>query len=185
MEDIEDMKAIWTELNNRVTLLEENNRRLARQICDSNRKTAKERLERKYLIFMSVEGAAMILMTFFIIFNPMLVEKYRIATAIYWGLFFLGEFSIDFYLYLRLREINIYEDSVSEISRQAARNWKIHKLAIIVGLPIAIGAIILFALAIDADKFAIYGMIVGGMIGLFIGITQLIRFMKYYRKLQN
>ena len=185
MEDLQDMKAMWQELNERVSQLEAENRRLAKKVVDKGFKSARERLMRKYKMFICVECIFMFWMSLFLLFNPLIVEKYRIITMIYWTIFFLGEAAVDFYLLCRVKKIDVFHSTVNKISREAAQAWKIHKIAVFIGLPLAIGAIILYAFALDANKFTIYGMIVGGMVGLIIGGNQLLKFMKYYRQLQS
>lgn len=185
MDELDNMKAIWLELNERITALEAENRRLARKVVNEKYKSAREKLIRKYNGFIIVEIIMIFYMFAFIWFNPMVVEKYRIITAVYWSVFFLFEVAIDSYLKQGVKNIDIYTSSVSEISAMAAKNWKIHKLAIIIGLPIALGACVLFALALDANEFVIYGMILGGLVGLAIGLFQLKKFMQYYHLLQN
>ena len=179
------MKAMWTEMNSRLEALEEENRQMARRIINSNHKTAKDRLEKKYVTFIIIEFLMLAYIFFFIFQNPFVVEKYRLITVIYWTLFFLLEIGIDSFLYFQLKNLDIYGSSVTEISKVARRNWKIHKIAIAIGIPIAIGAVILFALALDANEYTIFGMIFGAIIGLIIGLRQLFRFMKYYRNLQS
>lgn len=185
MENLDDMKTMWLELNSKISALEEENRKLARKVVSLNYKTAREKLIRKYTAFIFVASLMILYTLAFITFNPMIVEKYKIATTIYWIIFFTFEAGIDLYLRQRVKNIDIYNSSISEIAHQAATNWKIHKLAIIIGLPLAIGAVILFALSLNADLFMIYGMIVGGLVGLIIGIFQLIKFYEYYRLLQS
>ncbi|MCH5229210.1 MAG: hypothetical protein J1F12_04350 [Muribaculaceae bacterium] len=183
--EIDDIKIMWQEINLRLGHLEEENKRLARKVLNSDYKSARERLINKYAIFVGVEIFMLFVMSAFFYFNPEIVEKYRWPVLIYWALFFLGEVMIDFYLMHNVKNIDIYNSSVTQISKIAATNWKIHKLAVIIGLPIAIGAVILFALAMDSDEVVIFGMITGGIIGLIIGTTQLLKFSKYYRLLQN
>ena len=185
MENFEEMKAMWIELNNRVSSLEEENRRLARSIINNNYKTARDKLISKYSLFIIIEIVMIFYMLIFVIFNPLLVEKYKVATIIYWALFFAFEASIDIYLRTRLRKIDIYNSSVSAIAAIASKNWKIHKIAIIIGLPLAFGAIILFGLLLNANEFTIYAMIIGGMVGLLIGVRQLRKFYLYYKLLQS
>lgn len=183
--DIEEMKTIWQEINMRLGNLEEENRRLARKVMTSDFKSARSKLISKYSAFIFLEAVMIFFMSSFIYFNPEVSETYRWPAIIYWSLFFLGELAVDFYLLQKVREIDIYESTINEISQIAASNWKIHKFAIIIGLPMAIGAVIIFALAMNADRFVIMGMIVGGFIGLLIGGFQLMKFMKYYRLLQK
>lgn len=185
MENLEDMKTMWLELNNRLSFLEEENRKMARQVMNEKYKTARDRLINKYRGFIIIEFILMIYISWFFYFNPLVVEKYRLLAIIYWGVFFLGEVAIDFYLMVKIKGIDIYNSSVSTIAKTAAKNWKIHKIAMCIGLPLAIGAIIIFGLALDANEFTIFGMIVGGLVGLIIGIRQLIKFLNYYKLLQS
>lgn len=185
MTDLEEMKELWVDLNNRMSILEEDNRKLAREVKNNKFKTAKERLIKKYNAFIIVEIIMIFYVFLFVGFNPMIADKYRTVTLIYWTLFFLIEASFDIYLRERVRNLDIYYSNISEISAQAARNWKIHKIGVLIGLPLAIGAVILFGLAMEANKFVIYGMILGGVIGLLIGLRQLLKFSNYYRLLQS
>lgn len=185
MDQIEDMKAMWTELNNRVASLEETNRRMAREITAGKFKSAQEKLVTKYRMFIIVACVMIIYIGLLVINMPNGVDKYRLPLLIVWSAFFLFEASIDTYLMIKVKEIDVHESSVAEIARRAARNWKIHKIAIAIGLPLAFAAIIMFGLFMDADIYLIYGMIVGGMVGLVIGIRQLLSFLKYYRLLQS
>ena len=124
-------------------------------------------------------------MSLFFLFNPEVNERFRIPALIYWDVLFVIEVWFDLYLMLKIKTINIYESSISEVARIAAKNWKIHKIGIIVLLPLAFGAIFLFALALDANEYVILGMIFGGVIGMIIGIGQLMKFRNYYKLLQS
>lgn len=185
MDELENMKSMWIELNQRISTLEEENRRLARKVMNDSMKSSQEKLIKKYNTFIIIELVVLLIMPLYLLKSPLLVDKYRILTAIYWAFFFLLEVGVDLYLRERVRTIDLYTSTVSVISRQAAQNWKFHKIAVIVGLPIAIGACVLFGLTIGANELAIYGMIVGGLVGLVIGINQLIKFRQYYYKLQS
>lgn len=183
--ELNDIKAMWTEMNARIGHLEEENRRLAREVITNKYKSCQERLARKYFTFICVALIMIIYVVFIVLYNPMVDDAFRWATFIYWTAFFLFEAGVDFYLMIKVRAIDVYNSSVSEISRQAQRNWKIHKIAVFIGLPLAIGACILFGFALQADKFVILGMIVGGVVGLLIGIRQLIKFMTFYKEMQS
>lgn len=184
MENIDDMKIMWQALNDRLDHLENENRMLMHRIMKSDHNTARERLQSKYFGFIVIECIMIIFITLFLIFNPLVNEKYRIATLIYWDVFFLLEIGFDTFLLVRLKRIDIYTASLKEVAKRAAENWKLHKLGIIIGLPLAFGAIILFALALNANEFTIYGMIVGGIIGAAIGLNQLLKFKNNYKLLQ-
>lgn len=175
---------MWQDLNKRLSHLENENKKLMQNIKQSNYKTTQEKLVRKYSCFIGVESIMICFITLFFIFNPFVNEKYRIITLIYWDLFFVLEVFFDFYLLYQIKKINIYTATIKEVATKAAANWKLHKIGIAVGLPLAFGAILLFALSVNANEFTIFGMIVGGTIGFIIGIQQLIKFKNYYKLLQ-
>lgn len=180
MDNLENMKTMWLELNQKVKLLEEENQKLAREIKSNKYKTAKDKLLRKYSMFICIELIMLIYIYIMMLYNPLVVSQYKWPTLIYWTAFFLIEASIDFYLRNKISEIDIYNSPIKQITLQAAKNWKIHKLAIAIGIPFAIGAIILLALSLNADRFMIYGMFVGAIVGFFIGLRQLLQFKTYY-----
>ena len=184
MDNLEDMKLMWQELNNRVSHLEEENKVLMQRVMRSDYKTAQEKLVAKYWMFIIWATFMIILMTCFLLLNPFVNETYRIATVIYWDVFFMIEIILDGYLLARIKKLDIYNTPVKEVAKTAAHNWKMHKIGLVVGLPLAFGAIILYALALNANKFTIFGMCVGGCIGALIGTRQLIKFKNYYKFLQ-
>lgn len=183
MDQFENMKSLWADLNTRINALEAENRNLARKIMNDKYRSARDKLIKKYYGFISIELIMIIFMSNFFIFNPHINEKYRFASFVYWMIFFLIEVILDSILLYRIKKVNIYTSSIKDISKQAASNWKIHKLAIVVGLPLAFGAIVLFALALNANEFIVYGMIIGVFIGALIGIQQLVKFKGYYKQL--
>ena len=185
IEDIDDMKTMWVELNKRLTQLEDTNKKLCRDIKNSRYKSSIDNLISRYRKFIIIALVSAIIFPIFIYSNPLVVDKYRNITAIYWLVFFLMEMSFDVYLMQRLRSINIYESSINQIAQITCKTWRIHKYMIAIGLPIALGACCLFALALDANYFTILGMIVGGILGVCIGIGQLIKFKTEYKNLQN
>lgn len=184
MESIEDFKIMWQDLNQRLSHLENENQRLIQNIRETKYKTTQEKLVKKYRAFIIAEVITICYMTLFFIFNPMINENYRIISLIYWDIFFVLEVIFDFYLLYQVKKINVYDSTIKEVATRAAANWKLHKMVIAIGLPLAFGAVLLFALSLDANQFTIYGMILGGVIGIFIGINQLIKFKNYYKLLQ-
>lgn len=184
MEDLNDMKIMWQNLNDRLVNLENENKMLMRRIMMSDYHTAQEKLEYKYIGFIVVECIMILFTSLFLILNPHVNETYRIPTLIYWDVFFLGEVIFDSFLLFKLKNIDVYTSSLKEVARKAAANWRLHKLGILFGLPVAIGAIIMFALAMNANEFTILGMLFGGIIGVVIGLSQLMKFKNYYHLLQ-
>lgn len=180
----DDMKEMWLELNHRIAHLEEENRRLSREAITSKYKSTGQRLVRRYKSFIILEGLTLLLVVVFLLTCPILVEKYKIACILYWIIFFAGEMAFDIFLLWRVENMDL-NGPVSEIAKMAASNWKYQKLGIVLGLPAAIGAAVLYALTLGANFEIIIGMIIGGLIGAFIGVFQLMKFKKDYRYLQT
>ena len=184
MENLDDIKEMWLNMNERIRNLEDENKKLAERIMRVDYHSVQEKLIRKYIAFIIVEAVMIVFTTLFFIYNPYINEQYRMITLVYWNLFFLMEVMFDGYLMLQIRKIDVCSATLREVAARAASNWRLHKIGIIIGLPFAFGAILLLALAINADEFVIYGMITGGIIGSIIGIVQLLKFRNYYKMMQ-
>ena len=185
MNDLEDMMVIWKEMDGKLKSLVEENRRLADEIKKNRLLSSHEKLIRKYRAFIIMEAICIPLIFLVLGANPLVVEKYRWAALIYFECFFLMEIFIDGYLLYKLNSIDIYNDSNVEISRRARANWKTHKIAILIGIPIAIGAVALFCLALGTNTSMLWGVLVGGIIGLAIGLNEFFKFMKNYKVLSE
>lgn len=183
MNNIDDMMTMWKEMDSKLTSLVEDNRRLANEIKKNKVKGNQEKLIRKYRAFIIMEALCIPMMFLVLGINPEVVEKYRWPALIYFVCFFLMEICIDGYLLYKLYSIDIYNDSIIEISRQARANWKTHKIAVLIGIPVAIGAVILFCMAIGGNSAMLWGVFVGGAIGLGIGLNEFFKFMKNYREM--
>lgn len=185
MNNIDDMMAMWKEMDSKLNSIVEENQRLADEIKKNNLRSSQEKLMRKYRAFIIMEAVCIPLMYFLLAVNPFVINQYRWPTLIYFICFFILEICIDGYLLYKLNNIDIYNDSIVEISRQARANWKIHKIAILVGIPIAIGAVIMFCLAMGGNMSMLWGVFVGAAIGLGIGLNEFFKFMKNYRAMSR
>ena len=183
MNNIEDMMLMWKEMDSKLNSLVEENRRLAGEIKKNKLRSSQERLIRKYRGFIIMEAVCIPLMFFVLGVNPLVIDKYRWPALIYFVCFFLLEICIDGYLLYKLSSLDIYNDSIREISHQARTNWRIHKIAVLIGIPIAIGAVVLFCLALGGDVAMLWGVFVGGAIGLGIGLNEFFKFMKNYKSM--
>ena len=184
MDNIEEMKQMWIELNERLTCLEKENKKMAQTVKMNSYKSNREKLVAKYKKFIFLESLFMIFIISLLLRNPMANEKILLPAIIYVVCFALFEIFVDFYLMIRLKRMDIYTSTVKEISNYSTRCWKIHKIAIFIGLPIALGGVILIGIALNANSFMIAGMICGGIVGLLIGLKQLREFISCYRELR-
>ena len=185
MNNIDDMMVMWKQMDSKLSSLVEENRRLADEIQKNKLRSSQEKLTRKYRAFIIMEAACIPLMFFVLGVNPLVVNQYRWPALIYFVCFFLMEIGIDGYLLYKLNSIDIYNDPITDISRQARANWKTHKIAVLIGIPIAIGAVILFCLALGGDTAMLWGVFVGGVIGLGIGLNEFFKFMKNYKAMMR
>lgn len=183
MEKIDEMMVMWKEMDSKLSSLIEENKRLANEIKKNKAKSNQEKLIRKYRTFIILEAVCIPLMVILLGLNPEVVEKYRWPALIYFVCFFLLEICIDGYLLSKLNGIDIYNDSIVDISRQARANWKTHQLAVLIGIPIAIGAVVLFCMAIGGNPATLWGVFVGGVIGLGIGTNEFFKFRKNYKEM--
>lgn len=185
MDNIQELKDMWTKLNGRLDRVESENQRLANEIKRSNYKTVRERLISRYWRFVYVAAVMILFISVFISTDEHIDDRYRWYTLGYWIFYLCGALFLDLYLIYGLKGIDVYNESVMEISSKARRNWRIHKLGIIAGMPLAIGLMILYALSLGAETPIVLAMLCGVVIGLAIGFRQLREFWKGYRELQR
>ena len=183
MHNLDDMMILWKEMDSKLSSLVEENRKLAEEIKKNKLRSSQEKLTRKYWAFIIMEAFCIPMMIFIIGMNPYVVDSYRWPAVIFFICFILFEISIDCYLLYKLNAIDIYNDSIVEISRQARTNWKIHKLAVLIGIPLAIGSIALFCAALGCNAPTLWGIFVGVIIGLAIGLNQFFKFKKNYKSM--
>lgn len=185
MNNIDDMMVMWKEMDRKLSSLLEENRKLTDEIKKNKLISSKEKLTRKYRSFIIMEAVCIPLMFFLLGVNPIVVNQYRWPALIYFVCFFLLEIGLDGYLLYKLKSIDIYNDSIVEISRQARANWRTHKIAVLIGIPVAIGAVVLFCLAMGSEVSMLWGVFIGGVIGLGIGMNEFFKFMKSYRAMSQ
>lgn len=179
------MMVMWKEMDSKLSSLVEENKKLATEIKKNKLRGTREKLMRKYRAFIIMEAVCIPLMCFLLGANPFVVNQYRWAALIYFVAFFLMEICIDGYLLYKLSKIDIYNDSIVDISMQAKANWKMHKIAVLIGIPVAIGAVVLFCLAMDCNAAMMWGVFVGAAIGLGIGLNEFFNFMKNYKTMSR
>ncbi|MCH5233007.1 MAG: hypothetical protein J1E78_05140 [Muribaculaceae bacterium] len=183
MEKINEIRQIWQEMDRRLSKLEIENKKIMQTVMKSTYSSAKEKLLNKYLRFIIIECVMITFMNLFFIFNPLIVDKYRILAITYWDIFFLLEVSLDIYLFYQTKDINIYTSTITEITKKASMNWKIHKIGVLAGLPLSFVGIFIMALSLNAYEYILYGMAVGGVLGLIIGVIQFLKFRSNYKLL--
>lgn len=184
-DNIENMIEMWNKLDEKINRIAEENKRLAKEIKKSKYKSSQDKLVSRYRRFIILELIWLVLFPGIICLNPLVMPEYKLATVIYFALFFALEAIMDYYLMTKVQNIDIFNSSVREISDRARQYRKIHLICVAIGIPLGIGAVLLFILSMGANQDVIYGMIGGAVVGLLIGAYQLIQFLSSYKNLQD
>ena len=151
-------------------------------ITTGKRKTSLMRLAERYKRFHYI-GLFMAFISLFWISNPLLMGNHIVITTIYMVIYFLLCSSIDWYLWKKVCDIDVQIMPTMEIIKRAHDCRKLHLQSIMVLLPLAFGLIALFIWNADGDTYFIFGLGAGALIGLCVGLFQLMEFLRDYKTL--
>lgn len=180
--ELDNIRRAWTSMGESLSNLTPNNIPTDKL---SNMKTTLDRLADKYKRF-SIMGLVMIVASSLMFSRrELLGSPWNIYLPIAYACYFFIGSAIDHWLYYGIKSINPLTMSISEVAGKALLYKKRHIQSIFLLLPMAVALIIATACAFSFDSYIIVGMITGGLVGLAIGITQLCRFMSYYRDLSE
>ena len=154
-------------------------------INNSNqRKTALENLAERYKRF-AILGTAMILVSTCYLNAHIFPEPYNIILACGMMVYFAIAAMMDWWLYRGVKSIDIYRESVSEVSRRARYYRRRHLQFMAVLVPIMIALLVVMFTATISNRYMTAGLIAGALFGLVIGLFALTRFMDEYRSLTS
>lgn len=149
------------------------------------KETALERLKHKYRNF-SILGLVMAIISINWIFTGSRIFENNNA-ALLIGITFCCYFGvcsvIDYFLLRGISAINCITMPVNEVAEKSLRYRKIHLRSLMFLLPFAFICIGVMAFAFRDDKYTVYGIIFGAVLGIIIGSFQLREFMVQYRRL--
>ena len=151
------------------------------EIFNGRRHTALENLSRRYKRFSTIALVFVLWgpMTFS---NPSLLEHGRMVMSIVSAVYFMICSGMDYWLYQGIRSIDCSTMTVSEVSRRALSYRKRHLQFIAILLPIAFIWIGMLVYYINYNKYFIWGIVIGGIIGFAVGFRQLLAFLSDYRR---
>lgn len=184
LNDIEEMRKNWAEINSRLEVLERNTIAESRRICEGKIKTAKDTLAGTYRKFMILEFVMAIVMPFFTMFNkiiPCPSEGYRIVSAILFAAYFLSGAVMDAYLQNALNAIDLGTMSVRQVARRAYTLKRRHHIFMGVMLVSAFIVLGVFVYPFLDDYYLMGGAIIGGLLGGAIGLKEYFKMMSNYR----
>ena len=150
------------------------------------KETALERLAIKYRRF-STMGLVMAIVSAFWMLTPahLPATPMKFIMALVLMLYFATCSSIDWWLYRGVSSINCFDMSVSEVVDKALYYRKKHLQSIMFLIPFAVVVFGVMIYSFNADKYIIYGMGAGLIIGLAIGYRQFREFMDEYKKISR
>lgn len=187
IDSLDDMKHCWQDANAPLADMADDTLRLSRRAL-LRRGSAQDKLAAQYrrMVVLSVAGLALWL---FWVFSMDFLGWARPWLAGAAALFFITAGVMDFYLYRAVRRIDVASWPVSAVALEGRRLLGLHKIFILVLLPLAIGLVffMVYSLDVPADERLgiLWGVGVGGAIGLAIGIVILLRFLRLYRTLTD
>ncbi len=152
-------------------------------IINGKRKTALDSLARRYRWFSNMA-------LFFLVMVPLNLlnlhifpdMKGRMTVVIWFCTFFIISSVMDRWLYNGIKRIDVLTMSVSEVVEKALYYRKWHIRFIFILLPMALGCLALVAYQID-DPYVRLGMLAGFLVGVGMGIRQLLDFLADYRSI--
>ncbi len=154
-------------------------------IINGKRKTALQSLAQRYRWFSNMGMVFLLIMPFSLLNLHLFPDlKMRTILIIWFGCFFLICSVMDRWLYHGIKQIDVLTMSVSEVVEKALYYRKWHIRFIFILLPLALGCLGLMAYAID-DLYVRLGMVAGFIVGVALGIRQLLNFLADYRAITS
>lgn len=151
----------------------------------SRKRTALDRLRDRYRVFRNVS----LLMVFssFMLFtrSDLLAKPYDLYLGAAFSAYFLICFLMDLWLWWGISNIDPLTMSVRQVVEKAMFYRKRHLQFIAVLLPLALSLVGFMGYLFSADRYMLVGMIIGAVCGAAIGVIQLKRFMREYRRLSE
>lgn len=189
--DLEQLKEMWNDLNNRLERLE----RIERQTLEEGKKvsshkvrTAKEDLAARYRKFMSISLTAGLLFPIYLFLAsggsyPEGTAKY-VSTSLFF-IYFMTAAAMDFYLYKEVNRIDLASMTVMEVISRARTLKHRHHIFMAILIPFAAITLGVFASQLIDDPFILAGMATGAVAGIAIGLRQYLRMMRDYREMME
>ncbi len=150
-------------------------------IINGKRKTALQNLAQRYRWFSNMALVFLLIIPLNLLNLHIFPDlKCRMLILIWFGCFFIISSAMDRWLYHGIKEIDVLTMSVSEVVEKALYYRKWHIRFIFILLPMALGCLGLMAYVID-DLYVRLGMLAGFLVGVAVGIRQLLNFLADYR----
>lgn len=150
-----------------------------------NKETALERLALKYKRFSRFALIMMAVCGLYLVPNHLFPGPLRIWVSLGFALYMGTCSCMDYWLYKGVSSIDCYTMTVSEVVRKAMYYRRKHLQFIAILLPWVLGLIVLLAYVTGFDRYVMYGIIAGGLIGAAIGYRKYLEFMDEYKQIEQ
>lgn len=182
--EIIDLHSAWRSLDKRVSRLEASGRNGCDPSSMHNRRTALDRLARKYSRF-SILSLLCGIFVVPLIAAHVCLPRWKIPTLISMVCYFAIASAMDYWLKSKVQEIDVNTMPVAEVVRRAMALRKRHHQFMMILIPLCIAILTVLILGCGGDRYIVAGMATGAIIGLVIGIRQYLDFMRQYRLLSD
>ena len=166
--ELEDLKKSWQSQSARIDRLEAENARLRRNIEGSRVNGSRAKLLRTYRVLCIV--ALFMFPGCFFSLTQLDIPQYVVTI---FALFFAQAALVNFYVYMRIKEIDLTRVSVKETLEMVISITKLRQRLRIVEIVLALPVIILFFLSLyHSDSYGLIGAVFGGVAGGIIGLRK-------------
>lgn len=176
----EEMKSTWNESITRIDKKRDYNFMLMEK-----QHTAIERLAHRYLRFSRF-------CLIFACLNPIMLHTYtslpnsiKYISMIFMTLYFATAGVMDYWLYLKVSGIDIFNMKVNDVANLSLKYRKRHHQFMLILIVMAVICFSILGYGFCDDINAIIGMTVGLLVGASIGIRFYLKFMKDYKTLSK
>lgn len=183
----EEMKLLWNQLNERITGIEEQLQLCSRKVIDKKLSSSKEQLTAIYRRLFIMGCFFAILFPSLILTHAMdypdTVMRYYAAGA--FAVFFITTAVMDCNQFNSISDMNLNTMSITEVAARARTLKRRHHIYQLILVPLAIVTLTLFTIPLASDRYTIYGIIFGGIVGMALGLRLYLKIMRGYKNLMN
>lgn len=183
--DLEEIKSMWKDVNRRLENLERQTVEESRRMDTRKIRTAKEDLARNYKRFMYIGAVFGVMFPVFLITADHLYPSgtWKFISAGLFMIYFLTVAIMDGYLYNEVMGINLAEMTVKRVIERAKALKHRHHVFMMILIPMALVTIGVFCSQFLNDTFMMAGVCLGGLIGVLIGLKKYLQMMNDYREM--
>ena len=181
---IEEMRRAWTETADRLERLEGNFTARREEAMAGKRRTALDSLASRYKRFSLISLLFVFISPLYLV-NHVFDDRYGILIPIFMAAYFGIASCMDWWLYKKVSSIDISLMPSEEVVSTVALCRRRHFQFMVILIPLMIGMVVLFILGSEQNKYMIISICFGIIIGLILGLRQLINFMHDYKLVRS